>query len=173
MAHLLTIASRKLDIESGNRGLTSKAFIAHPLCLFDSSGRWIALHVRLPGVHTTPQSPYDRPRMGSAYSDATLDRNGEQMILRACSRVLMGIGLVVLVPSILMQLGVQDKWMRARVVEPSEANASFLTPLVISWMGIGLGIAWVLAAITCFLIPRSMAYLQRTEGRQGGSGAVV
>ncbi|MER6581013.1 hypothetical protein [Nonomuraea sp. NPDC001023] len=87
--------------------------------------------------------------------------------------MLMGIGLVVLVPSILMQWGVQEKWMLARVVEPSEANASFLTPLVISWIGIALGIAWVLAAITCYLIPKSMAHLQRPKGRQGGSGAVV
>ncbi|MBB5776757.1 hypothetical protein [Nonomuraea jabiensis] len=85
----------------------------------------------------------------------------------------MGIGLVVLVPSILMQMEVQEKWMRARAVEPSEANASFLTPLVISWIGIGLGIAWVLAAITCYLIPRSMAYLQRPRGHKDGSGAVV
>lgn len=95
------------------------------------------------------------------------------MILRACSRVLLGIGLMVLVPSVLMQLAVQDKWMHARVVEPSEADASFLTPLVISWIGIGLGIAWVLAAITCYLIPRSMAYLQRPRGHRSGSGAVV
>ncbi|MFG1948333.1 hypothetical protein [Nonomuraea sp. NPDC048826] len=85
----------------------------------------------------------------------------------------MGIGLTILVPSILMHWATQNEWMRARVVEPSAADASFLTPLVLSWIGISLGIAWVLAAITCYLIPKSLASLQRPQGRRRGSGAVV
>lgn len=85
----------------------------------------------------------------------------------------MGIGLVILIPSIFVQVGVKESWMQARAVERAEADASFMTPLVISWIGIGLGTAWVLAAVTCYFIPGSVARLQRPPEPPRGSGAVV
>jgi hypothetical protein len=84
-------------------------------------------------------------------------------LLRASGGVIAGIGGWILVPSVILQMYVQDQRETARILEhlkntsgaTPEADASYENLIIIGWIGIVIGAVWVLAGITCFLVART------------------
>ncbi|MET7333225.1 hypothetical protein [Nonomuraea sp. NPDC005650] len=97
---------------------------------------------------------------------------------------LMWIGFLVFVPSILLERYALDARKSARYSEywkllrgqeyfgsTPNADASYETLIISGWIGIGLGAAWILAAITCFFLSRPPLDLMPSTRRPKKSGA--